>query len=117
MASIHKLLNIVLPLTAIISILVILPPYLVFKLLSYIKRSMLTENVAGKVGFITGESSGIGEGLAYEYARRGARLALVARREDRLRVVADKARELGSPEVFVIRADVAKVEECTRVAF
>ncbi|KAJ6316719.1 hypothetical protein OIU78_019909 [Salix suchowensis] len=115
MASIHKLLNIVLPLTAIISILVILPPYLVFKLLSYIKRSMLTENVAGKVGFITGASSGIGEGLAYEYARRGARLALVARREDRLRVVADKARELGSPEVFVIRADVAKVEECTRV--
>ncbi|KAJ6304134.1 hypothetical protein OIU77_017921 [Salix suchowensis] len=103
MASIHKLLNIVLPLTAIISILVILPPYLVFKLLSYIKRSMLTENVAGKVGFITGESSGIGE------------ISPSCKREDRLRVVADKARELGSPEVFVIRADVAKVEECTRV--
>uniref|UniRef100_A0A6N2N5H7 Uncharacterized protein n=1 Tax=Salix viminalis TaxID=40686 RepID=A0A6N2N5H7_SALVM len=33
----------------------------------------------------------------------------------RLRVVADEALELGSPEVFVIRADVAKVEECKRV--
>lgn len=113
--SIHRLLNIVFPLTIIISILVILPPYLVFKLLSYIKRSMFTENVAGKVVLITGASSGIGEGLAYEYARRGARLALVARREDRLREVADKAHELGSPEAFVIRADVAKVEDCKRI--
>ncbi|XP_011033351.1 PREDICTED: 11-beta-hydroxysteroid dehydrogenase-like 6 [Populus euphratica] len=85
MTSIHKLLNIVFPLMIIISILVILPPYLVFKLLSYIKRSMFTENVAGKVVLITGASSGIGEGLAYEYARRGAGLALVARREDFLR--------------------------------
>jgi FlaA1/EpsC-like NDP-sugar epimerase len=59
--SIHRLLNIVFPLTIIISILVILPPYLVFKLLSYIKRSMFTENVAGKVVLITGASSGIGE--------------------------------------------------------
>ncbi|KAI5560436.1 hypothetical protein BDE02_16G047400 [Populus trichocarpa] len=134
--SIHRLLNIVFPLTIIISILVILPPYLVFKLLSYIKRSMFTENVAGKVVLITGASSGIGEhlllyliliilllycmwqntkGLAYEYARRGARLALVARREDRLREVADKAHELGSPEAFVIRANVAKVEDCKRI--
>ncbi|KAB5519450.1 hypothetical protein DKX38_023769 [Salix brachista] len=55
------------------------------------------------------------KGLAYEYARRGARLAQVARREDRLRVVAYKARELGSPEVFDIRADAAKVEECKRI--
>jgi NAD(P)-dependent dehydrogenase (short-subunit alcohol dehydrogenase family) len=55
------------------------------------------------------------KGLAYEYARRGARLALVARREDRLREVADKAHELGSPEAFVIRADVAKVEDCKRI--
>ena len=52
--------------------------------------------------------------VAYEYAKRGARLALVARREDCLRVVADKACKLGSPEVIVLYADVSKVEECKR---
>ncbi|MFO0727160.1 MAG: SDR family NAD(P)-dependent oxidoreductase [Myxococcota bacterium] len=34
--------------------------------------------------FLTGASSGIGEALAKEYARREARLSLVARRQDRL---------------------------------
>uniref|UniRef100_A0A2N9J1X4 Uncharacterized protein n=1 Tax=Fagus sylvatica TaxID=28930 RepID=A0A2N9J1X4_FAGSY len=72
------------------------------------------ENVAGKVALITGASSGIGEHVAYEYARRGACLVLVARREDCLQKVADKARELRSPEVIVVRADVSKVEECKR---
>ncbi|KAE8123844.1 hypothetical protein FH972_018766 [Carpinus fangiana] len=52
--------------------------------------------------------------LAYEYARRGARLALVARRENRLREVACTAYQLGSPEVIVIRADVSRVEDCKR---
>jgi NAD(P)-dependent dehydrogenase (short-subunit alcohol dehydrogenase family) len=52
--------------------------------------------------------------VAYEYARRGACLVLVARREDCLQKVADKARELRSPEVIVVRADVSKVEECKR---
>lgn len=53
--------------------------------------------------------------MADEYARRGARLALAARREDQLRLVADKARELGSPDVWVIRADAAKVDDCEQV--
>ncbi|KAJ6331955.1 hypothetical protein OIU76_010352 [Salix suchowensis] len=109
---IHEVLNIVFPLTTVISLLIIFPPYLVFKLLSYIKRSIFSEDVAGKVVLITGASSGIGEGLAYEYAKRGARLAIVARRKDRLQLVAAKARELGSPDVYVIRADIAKVNEC-----
>ena len=52
--------------------------------------------------------------VAYEYAKRGARLALVARREDRLQAVADKACKLGSPEGVVVHADVSKVEECKR---
>jgi short-subunit dehydrogenase len=37
---------------------------------------------------ITGASSGIGEALAREYARRGARIGLIARREARLRELA-----------------------------
>lgn len=50
--------------------------------------------------------------LAYEYARRGACLALVARRELRLREVARRAELIGSPNVTVIPGDVTKVEDC-----
>ncbi|KAJ7957217.1 11-beta-hydroxysteroid dehydrogenase [Quillaja saponaria] len=114
MDLIHYLLNIfLLPLTCT-ALLFILPPYFIINFLSYMKRSKYPANVTGKVVLITGASSGIGEYLAYEYARRRARLALVARREDRLREVADKARNLGSPDVIVIRADVSKLEDCKR---
>ncbi|OMO93869.1 Short-chain dehydrogenase/reductase SDR [Corchorus olitorius] len=110
----NKLLNIFLPPLTIISLIFILPPFLVFKLLWSIRRSVFKENVAGKVVLITGASSGIGEHLAYEYGRRGARLALVARRTDRLQKVAGRARELGSPDVIVITADVSKLQDSKR---
>lgn len=41
-----------------------------------------------KVVFITGASSGIGESLAREFARRGAHVALTARRVDKLEALA-----------------------------
>ncbi|XP_022737761.1 11-beta-hydroxysteroid dehydrogenase-like 4A [Durio zibethinus] len=112
--EINKLLNIVFPPLFVIALLFILPPFLVLKLLFSTQRFVFKENVAGKVVLITGSSSGIGEHLAYEYARRGARLSLVARRTDRLQKVADKARQLGSPDVIVITADVSKIEDCKR---
>ncbi|XP_024994290.1 11-beta-hydroxysteroid dehydrogenase-like 4A [Cynara cardunculus var. scolymus] len=73
-----------------------------------------TENVAGKVVLITGASSGIGELMAYEYAKRGACLAIIAIKEanSRLEEVAERARELGSPDVLFLFADVSKVDEC-----
>ncbi|XLR15762.1 hypothetical protein S83_043700 [Arachis hypogaea] len=108
------ILNILVPPTCIALLLFILPPYLLFKIIYYVLRSLLKENVAGKVILITGASSGIGEHIAYEYGRRGARLALVARRENRLKEVAQRAMALGSPHVITIPADVSILKDCQR---
>ncbi|KAJ4728821.1 11-beta-hydroxysteroid dehydrogenase [Melia azedarach] len=112
MDLIHKFLNIVVPSLTLITLPFFLPPYLIFKFLLFIIRTMFTEDVAGKVVLITGASSGIGKHLAYEYARRGARLALVARREPLLREVATRAELIGSPNAIIIPGDVSKVEDC-----
>jgi NADP-dependent 3-hydroxy acid dehydrogenase YdfG len=45
--------------------------------------------------FITGASIGIGEYVAYEYAKQGATIGLAARRKDLLQTVAKKCKELG----------------------
>ncbi|XP_010253812.1 PREDICTED: 11-beta-hydroxysteroid dehydrogenase 1B-like [Nelumbo nucifera] len=114
MEFLHKLImNLVVPPVGLIILCLTLPLLLIYRFI----RSILTfssQNIAGKVVLITGASSGIGEHLAYEYARRGASLVLVARREKSLREVAERARQLGSPDVLVIRADVSKVAECKR---
>ena len=57
---------------------------------------------------ITGASSGIGEATALAFARKGSRLALGARRLDRLNAVAEKCREAGSPDVSTRRLDVGR---------
>ncbi|CAN1175212.1 11-beta-hydroxysteroid dehydrogenase-like 6 [Linum perenne] len=86
--------------------------YSVYTRLEYIFRTVFKEDVTGKVVLITGASSGIGEHLAYEYAKKGACLALVARREDQLRRVAANAEEMGCPYALVLKGDVTKVEDC-----
>lgn len=60
---------------------------------------------------ITGASSGIGEASALAFAKKGALLALGARRLDRLNAVAQKCRENGSPDVSVRRLDVGRRAE------
>ncbi|GKV12425.1 hypothetical protein SLEP1_g23566 [Rubroshorea leprosula] len=72
------------------------------------------ENMEDKVVIITGASSGIGEQIAYEYAKRGASLLLVARREDRLRGISEKARHFGAKQVLITAADVVKEDDCRR---
>ncbi|KAK8642993.1 hypothetical protein V6N13_012312 [Hibiscus sabdariffa] len=73
-----------------------------------------TETMDGKVVIITGASSGIGEQIAYEYAKRRANLVLVARREQRLLAISEKARYIGANTAIVIAADVVKEDDCRR---
>jgi len=59
---------------------------------------------------ITGASSGLGEEFAIQLAREKHDLVLVARREDRLRDVADRARSLGAGKVTVIASDLGRAD-------
>lgn len=64
-----------------------------------------------KVVVITGASGGIGAALAEVLSKRGFSLALVARREEALRLVATRCGENAAPIV----ADVTRREEVRRV--
>jgi NAD(P)-dependent dehydrogenase (short-subunit alcohol dehydrogenase family) len=59
---------------------------------------------------VTGGSSGIGLALAREAAKRGSRLALLARGREGLDQAAQACRALGAPEVLTLPADVGKTE-------
>lgn len=53
-----------------------------------------------KIVFITGASSGIGEYVAYEYAKQGATIGLAARRKELLEKVSAKCEELGGKTII-----------------
>lgn len=61
---------------------------------------------------ITGASSGIGAEYARQYAARGAKVALLARRADRLAAVAEECRQRGAPAALVLPADVTDAVAC-----
>lgn len=70
----------------------------------------MTEQIQGKVIVLTGASSGIGEAAAKELAGKGAKVVLVARREERLQAL-KKAIEADGGEVSYKVTDVASREE------
>jgi uncharacterized protein len=73
---------------------------------------------SGSTALITGASSGIGEELARQLAARGHGVFLVARREDRLRALADDLERLHGIRAEVIACDLsdaAATEELPRL--
>jgi NAD(P)-dependent dehydrogenase (short-subunit alcohol dehydrogenase family) len=68
-------------------------------------------DLTGRVALITGASGGIGRVLARRYARRGARVALVARRSDELSVTAAAIEEEGG-ESLVLVGDIRDESQC-----
>ena len=65
------------------------------------------QNVENKVIIITGASSGIGEETAKVLTKNGAKVVLSARREDRLKALAE---EIGENAVY-LKSDVVNAEE------
>lgn len=68
-----------------------------------------------KVVIVTGASSGIGRALAVELGKRGARLGLLARREEELLKTAEAVERAGG-RALAIAADVRDAEQMTKAA-
>lgn len=72
--------------------------------------------LAGKTAVISGASAGIGRVTALTLAREGVTVAIVARREEELRALADEIVNEGSPEPVVIVDDLGEDGSFDRVA-
>uniref|UniRef100_A0A087XC59 Hydroxysteroid (11-beta) dehydrogenase 1-like a n=1 Tax=Poecilia formosa TaxID=48698 RepID=A0A087XC59_POEFO len=90
----------------------ILAAYLAMK---WTAPSFHPESLKGARVLVTGASSGIGEQMAYHYARFGAQIVITARREKVLQQVAEKCLSLGAQKALYIPADMANESDPDRV--
>jgi short-subunit dehydrogenase len=71
------------------------------------RRRIKRLDFAGKWALVTGASAGLGEGIAHDLARRGAKLVLAARRQDRLEAVARDIESRHGAEVACVEIDLS----------
>jgi len=74
----------------------------------------MSKPLAGRVALITGASSGIGDATARVLAEAGAKVAIAARRHERLEVLARELSKAGA-EVLVLAADLLREDENQRI--
>jgi NAD(P)-dependent dehydrogenase (short-subunit alcohol dehydrogenase family) len=75
---------------------------------------MVRRMSASPVVVITGASSGLGRGTALAFAKRHARLVLVARGSAALEEVADECASLGARDVLTVAGDIADPDTADR---
>jgi len=68
----------------------------------------------GRIALVTGASSGIGEATAIALAEAGAKVAIAARRKDRLQALAERLTRLGA-DPLVLEADLLDEHVAQRI--
>ncbi|KAJ6659042.1 hypothetical protein lerEdw1_019344, partial [Lerista edwardsae] len=81
----------------------------------YTPETFSEEMVQGKRVLVTGSSTGIGEQIAYEFARMGAHVMVTARSEKRLQEVVRKCVELGASSAQYVLADMSNLTAAQQV--
>ncbi|XP_059629505.1 11-beta-hydroxysteroid dehydrogenase B [Cornus florida] len=110
----NSLLNLVVPPASLVMLAFAWPALSFINAFEWLFNTFYSENMEDKVVIITGASSGIGEQIAYEYAKKRANLVLIARREHRLRGIGENSKHLGAKHVMIMAADVVKEDDCRR---
>lgn len=75
-----------------------------------------TQDASERWALVTGASSGIGAEFCRQLASQGYQLVLVARREDRLRQLAEAMSTSHGTKSLVIAADLSKKDACAAIA-
>ena len=75
----------------------------------------MTNKLQGKTALITGASEGVGEAVAKLFGKHRMRVGLIARSEEKLKVVAEKIEKKGG-HALVLPADLRIREDIERLS-